>query len=89
MDKLTSFQIQLGSLTVTLPPHYWSHPRDTETCCEMCRTHIGRSDSDQDYILGYSFTNAFYAQFEDDKNRIGLAIKKHHKHDGLELCDDA
>ncbi|KAG1321055.1 hypothetical protein G6F62_011011 [Rhizopus arrhizus] len=51
MDKLTSFQIQLGSLTVTLPPHYWSHPRDTETCCEMCRTHIGRSDSDQDYIL--------------------------------------
>ncbi|ORE07262.1 acid protease [Rhizopus microsporus var. microsporus] len=85
MDRLTSFQIQLGNITVTVPPHYWSYPRETDTCCDMCRTHIGRSSSDSDYVLGFSFTNAFYTQFDIEKDRIGLAIKKHHRHDGLEL----
>ncbi|KAI9245452.1 aspartic peptidase domain-containing protein [Sporodiniella umbellata] len=88
MSRLKSFQIQLGSLTVTLPPSYWSHPQATDTCCKMCRTHIGRSGSECDFTLGHSFTNAFYTQFDDENDRIGLAIKRNHIHDGLELWQE-
>lgn len=86
-DRLSSFQIQLGDIRVTLPPHYWSHRRDVDSCCEMCRTHIGRSDSSTDYLIGSAFTNAFYTQYDSDEERISLALKKCHKSDGLKLCD--
>lgn len=86
MDRLTSLQMTLGDIQVTLPPSYWSHPRDTTSCCDMCRTHIGKSESDTDYVIGYSFTNAFYSQFNPEKNRISLAYKKHQEDNGLKLC---
>jgi hypothetical protein len=87
MDRLTSFVIQLGDIKVIVPPHYWSHRRKVDSCCEMCRTHIGRSESKTDYLIGSAFTNAFYTQYDSDKERISLALKKTHVYDGLKLCD--
>lgn len=87
MDRLTPLKMTLGSVKVTLPPSYWSHPRKVNSCCEMCRTHIGKSNSDKDYVIGYSFTNAFYSQFDSEKNRISFAMKKHHKQDGLKISE--
>ncbi|CEP06927.1 hypothetical protein [Parasitella parasitica] len=88
MDNLTSFKIKLGSIKATIPPHYWSHPRKVTSCCEMCRTHIGKSESDTDYIIGSAFTNSFYTQYNTDENKISLAMKKNHVDDGLELTQD-
>jgi hypothetical protein len=85
MDRLTSFEIQLGDIKAVIPPQYWSHPRNTTTCCDMCRSHIGRSESDTDYVIGSSFTNAFYSDFDPEKERVSLALKKHQPDDGLEL----
>lgn len=85
MDRLTSFKIQFGDIKVVIPPSYWSHPREVNSCCEMCPTHIGRSDSDTDYVIGSALTNAFYSQFDSENNRISLAMKKNHVDDGLEL----
>ncbi|KAK4515830.1 atp3 gamma subunit of the F1 sector of mitochondrial F1F0 ATP synthase [Mucor velutinosus] len=85
MEYLTPFKIELGSIKATIPPHYWSHPRKVATCCEMCRTHIGKSESDTDYVIGSAFTNAFYTQFDTEKNRVSLAMKKNHVKDGLKL----
>ena len=87
MGRLSAFNIKLGNVNAEIPPQYWSHRRHTETCCEMCRTHIGRSGSDTDYVVGSSFTNAFYTQFDSEKERISLGMKKTHVHDGLSLCD--
>ncbi|KAI7905804.1 aspartic peptidase domain-containing protein [Cokeromyces recurvatus] len=86
MDHLTSLQITFGNVKATVPPGYWSRPRKVNTCCEMCRTHIGKSDSDTDYVIGSAFTNAFYTQFDMSDNKIGLAIKKHQANNGLKLC---
>ncbi|KAI8354596.1 aspartic peptidase domain-containing protein [Choanephora cucurbitarum] len=85
MDQLSSFRIQLGDIQVTLPPHYWSHFRQTDSCCEMCRTHIGKSESEKNFILGSSFTNAFYTQYDSEKEQISLALKKNHIDDNLEI----
>jgi hypothetical protein len=85
MDRLTSFEIQLGDIKAVIPPRYWSHPRNTATCCDMCRSHIGRSESDTDYVIGSSFTNAFYSDFDPEKERVSLALKKHQPNDGLKL----
>lgn len=87
MDRLTSFKIKFGKVEAVVPPQYWSHPRKVDSCCELCRTHIGRSESDTDYVIGSAFTNAFYTQFDSDKDRISLAMKKNHVKDGLSLCD--
>lgn len=87
MDKLTSFKIRLGDINAIIPPQYWSHPRKVDNCCEMCRTHIGRSESDTDYAIGSAFTNAFYTQFDSEKERISLAMKKNHVKDGLSISD--
>lgn len=87
MDRITAFKIRLGNVNAIIPPHYWSHPRKVDTCCEMCRTHIGRSDSDTDYVIGSAFTNAFYTQFDSEKDRISLGMKKNHVKDGLSLCE--
>ncbi|KAI8640064.1 aspartic peptidase domain-containing protein [Parasitella parasitica] len=88
MDNLTPFKIKLGSIKATIPPHYWSHPRKVTSCCEMCRTHIGKSESDTDYIIGSAFTNSFYTQYNIAENTITLAMKKNHVNDGLELTQD-
>ncbi|KAI7905523.1 aspartic peptidase domain-containing protein [Cokeromyces recurvatus] len=85
MNRLTSFAITFGKVEAVVPPSYWSESRKTTTCCEMCHTHIGKSDSDTDYVIGRAFTYAFYTQFDFEKNRVGLAMKKHQKNDGLKL----
>lgn len=88
MDRLTAFNIQFGGVKVSIPPSYWSHPRKVDSCCELCRTHIGRSESDTDYVIGYALTNAFYTQFDSESNKIGLAMKKsHNEEDGLEIYE--
>ncbi|KAI8374769.1 aspartic peptidase domain-containing protein [Blakeslea trispora] len=85
MDRLSSFKIQLGDIQIIVPPHYWSHPREVDSCCEMCRTHIGKSDSEKNFIIGSSFTNAFYTQYDTERGQIGLALKKDHADDNLEI----
>jgi hypothetical protein len=87
MDKFTSFQIQFGNVVAVIPPEYWSHPRKTDTCCEMCRTHIGRSESDTDFVIGYALTNAYYTHFDAEDESIGLAMKKCQPDNGLELYE--
>lgn len=87
MDKLSSFKIQLDNVKTVIPPQYWSHPRQVDNCCEMCRTHIGKSGSDKDYVIGYSFTNAFYTSYDTSEDIISLGMKKNHVDDGLQLCD--
>lgn len=88
MDRFTSFKVKLGDIKAVIPPSYWSHPREVDSCCEMCRTHIGRSGSDTDYVIGSAFTNAFYSQFDPDNDNIGFAMKKTHVDDGLKLWKD-
>ncbi|GAA5796570.1 hypothetical protein HPULCUR_001942 [Helicostylum pulchrum] len=88
MDRFTSFKVKLGDIHAVIPPSYWSHPREVDSCCEMCRTRIGRSGSDTDYVIGSSFTNAFYSQFDPDNDSIGFAMKKSHVNDGLKLWKD-
>ncbi|KAI8069846.1 aspartic peptidase domain-containing protein [Gilbertella persicaria] len=85
MQQLTSFKIRLGDIHVVIPPHYWSYPRQVDSCCELCRTHIGKSESDTDFVIGSSFTNAFYTQYDAEQERISLALKKNHHHDGLKV----
>ena len=51
----------------------------------MCRTNIGKSESEKNFILGSSFTNAFYTQYDSEKEQISLALKKNHIDDDLEI----
>ncbi|KAI8975248.1 aspartic peptidase domain-containing protein [Mycotypha africana] len=85
MERLPNFKITLGDVKITLPPRYWSHPRPVTSCCEMCRSHIGKSESDTDYVIGSALTNSFYTQFNSEKNTVSLGIKKNQIDDGLRL----
>lgn len=68
---------------VELPAKYWTATVDADRDC--CTTKISRGSSERDWVLGTSFTNAFYTTFDPDNETLGLAIKKGQKKDGLRV----
>ncbi|KAI9261391.1 aspartic peptidase domain-containing protein [Phascolomyces articulosus] len=85
IKDLPRLKLYLGDWAVEIPPQYWTRVIDAPTDC--CATRIARGESDRDWILGTSFTNLFYTTFDPVEEKLGLALKKGQKNDGLKLVD--
>ncbi|KAL0075503.1 secreted aspartyl protease [Phycomyces blakesleeanus] len=84
-EKLPTLKLTLEDHIVELPAKYWVHRENATDCCGYCTTRLSRGNSERDWVLGTTFTNAFYTTFDSDGERIGLALKKDHKDDGLRV----
>ncbi|KAI7854906.1 aspartic peptidase domain-containing protein [Circinella umbellata] len=85
IKDMPRLKLYLGDWAVEIPPQYWTRVIDAPTDC--CATRIARGESDRDWILGSSFTNLFYTTFDPVEEKLGLALKKGQKDDGLKLVD--
>ncbi|KAI8646747.1 aspartic peptidase domain-containing protein [Parasitella parasitica] len=83
VKNLPMLKMTLEDHIVELPAKYWTGVIDADRDC--CETKISRGNSDRDWILGTSLTNAFYTTFDPDTEAVGLAIKKGHSEDGLRV----
>ncbi|KAI7866458.1 aspartic peptidase domain-containing protein [Spinellus fusiger] len=85
-EKLPTLKLTLENHIVELPSKYWIKRLDqSKECCGYCTTRISHGNSDRDWVLGTAFTNAFYVTFDPEGERIGLALRKGHKEDGLRV----
>ncbi|KAI9029992.1 aspartic peptidase domain-containing protein [Phycomyces nitens] len=84
-DKLPTLKLTLEDHIVELPAKYWVQRENATDCCGYCTTRLSRGNSERDWVLGTTFTNAFYTTFDSEGERIGLALKKDHKDDGLRV----
>ncbi|KAI9495736.1 aspartic peptidase domain-containing protein [Zychaea mexicana] len=85
IKDMPRLKLYLGDWAVEVPAQYWTRVVDAPTDC--CATRIARGESDRDWILGTSFTNLFYTTFDPLEEKLGLALKKGQKNDGLKLID--
>ena len=83
IHKMPRLKLYLGDYAVEIPAQYWTRVIDAKRDC--CATRIARGQSDRDWILGTAFTNLFYTTFDPVENKIGLALKKGQKDDGLRI----
>jgi hypothetical protein len=83
IKDLPVLKMTLEDHIVEIPASYWTSTVDKNRDC--CSTTLGRSNSERDWVLGTSFTNAFYTTFDPDNETVGLAIKKGQKDDGLRV----
>lgn len=83
IKNLPMLKMTLEDHIVELPAKYWTAVVDADRDC--CETKISRGNSDRDWILGTSLTNAFYTTFDPDTEAVGLAIKKGQADDGLRV----
>lgn len=83
IHKMPRLKLYLGDHAVEIPAQYWTRVIDAKRDC--CATRIARGQSDRDWILGTAFTNLFYTTFDPVENKIGLALKKGQKEDGLRI----
>ncbi|KAF7728357.1 hypothetical protein EC973_006298 [Apophysomyces ossiformis] len=83
IKKLPPLKVTLEDHVVEIPASYWTREIDADRDC--CATNIARGNSNADWVLGTTFTNAFYTTFDTADNRIGLALKKGQKNDGLKI----
>lgn len=83
IKNLPVLKMTLEDHIVELPAKYWTAVVDADRDC--CETKISRGNSDRDWILGTSLTNAFYTTFDPDTETVGLAIKKGQSDDGLRV----
>ncbi|KAI8146487.1 aspartic peptidase domain-containing protein [Fennellomyces sp. T-0311] len=85
IKDMPRLKLYLGDWAVEIPAQYWTRVVDAPTDC--CATRIARGNSDRDWVLGTSFTNLFYTTFDPVEEKLGLALKKGQKNDGLKLVD--
>ncbi|KAL9557804.1 hypothetical protein MBANPS3_001195 [Mucor bainieri] len=83
IKDLPMLKMTLEDHIVELPAKYWTAVVDADRDC--CETKISRGNSDRDWVLGTSLTNAFYTTFDPDTEAVGLAIKKGQADDGLRV----
>lgn len=83
IKDLPLLKMTLEDHIVELPPKYWTGLIDLET--DSCYTKISRGNSESDWVLGTSLTNAFYTTFDPEADTVGLAIKKGQSKDGLRV----
>ncbi|KAL0084864.1 aspartic peptidase domain-containing protein [Phycomyces blakesleeanus] len=83
IKDLPPLKLQLETHIVEIPASYWTREIDNGRDC--CATRISRGSSDRDWVLGSSFTNAFYTTFDTENDTLGLAIKKGTSASGLKI----
>ncbi|KAI9008748.1 aspartic peptidase domain-containing protein [Phycomyces nitens] len=87
IKDLPTLKLQLENHIIELPASYWTREIDNGRDC--CATRISRGSSDRDWVLGSSFTNAFYTTFDTENDTLGLAIKKGSSASGLKIYKKA
>ncbi|GAB5591799.1 hypothetical protein Unana1_06699 [Umbelopsis nana] len=74
LNHLPPLTLEFDSITVELPTALWTGITDADRDC--CHTKIRRGSSEHDWVLGTTFTHAFYSVFDSEKNAIGFALLK-------------
>lgn len=74
ISKLPPLKLRFDEYTVELPASYWTKEVDADRDC--CQTLIRRGSSERDWVLGTSFTHAFYTSFDPEKEALGLGVIK-------------
>ncbi|GAA5801813.1 hypothetical protein HPULCUR_007267 [Helicostylum pulchrum] len=83
IKDLPLLKMTLEDHIVELPAKYWTGAIDVDS--DKCFTKISRGNSELDWVLGTSVTNAFYTTFDPEAETVGLAIKKGQSKDGLRV----
>lgn len=74
LKSLPPLILEFDSITVELPADVWTGVADSGQNC--CHTKIRRGSSERDWVLGTTFTHAFYSVFDSEKEAIGFGLLK-------------
>lgn len=74
LKSLPPLILDFDSITVELPADVWTGVADAGQNC--CHTKIRRGSSEHDWVLGTTFTHAFYSVFDSEKDAIGFGLLK-------------
>jgi hypothetical protein len=76
-------ELRFEEYTVSLPATYWTREVDNSRDC--CQTLIRKGVNNRDWVLGTSFTHAFYTSFDPEKEAVGLGIIKGTGKNGIKV----
>ncbi|KAI9284738.1 aspartic peptidase domain-containing protein [Umbelopsis sp. AD052] len=74
LKSLPPLILEFDSITVELPADVWTGVTNSGQNC--CHTKIRRGGSEHDWVLGTTFTHAFYSVFDSEKEAIGFGLLK-------------
>jgi hypothetical protein len=74
LKSLPPLRLEFDSITTELPADVWTGVTDADRNC--CHTKIRRGSSEHDWVLGTTFTHAFYSVFDSEKEAVGFGLLK-------------
>jgi len=83
ISKLPPLELTFDEYTVSLPASYWTREVDSSRDC--CETLIRKGVSNRDWVLGTSFTHAFYTSFDPENETVGLGVIKGTSKSGIKV----